>query len=707
LREYTISWHQGLTKQIGEFQVPIPDMPEPKDIINYGLPAHKQFFVRTIIPEDIITRTCSLQVEEKFVEREWHRRRNGVWMYIKGEAHWLPGKFYYFMNYWTCEYGGLPHFRLVQLNVAQFWEMCVADKDCFGMLLIKPRRVGGTEYALCDTAEHTTRVDEARAGMQNMTDDDAKADVTRINKALKKMPHYFLPVMATPFTSKDKVVFDIPSERQTKAKSQEKFKRSAENKGIKVLGSEIIIEATKISGFDGKRLTRHRLGECLKIDPARMNIKTQWNNVRMCISLNNGQDLVGKGYWESTVEQAEGGKNKELTNLKQVQELWEESDPMIRDRNGRTLSGMYRLFIDASQAAKVDEYGYPESEKTVKFLLQQWEDWTKKGKFDDVLIDQRKNPLTIEHALTPSNEQCPFLPQILKERLGKIFQGLDYRGETTDVFGREVKDKVGKFNLIREGGQQDGRVIAVPDPENGRWEMLLGHPEETNKSTFSNNAKYPTNTDKYCMGVDPYDDATTASVYHRSKGACVVFRKFDSLLDGNKYDVVQTTEGEIQKPLAGQYASFMPVAVYVHRHDNPKHFYEDMVMTAQFFGCEMLPETNKKQIIPYFQERGYGSYIMYPPGYMLDGKTVRQPGLASSTNVIEDYMQKIQAYVSEYGDAIHFATLLKDLLMFTPATRKKRDLSVAFGFALIANSNLFVQELDDDISTFTLDFHTL
>ena len=45
---------------------------------------------------------------------------------------------------------------------------------------------------------------------------------------------------------------------------------------------------------------------------------------------------------------------------KQYKELWRDSDPDDRNANGRTKTGLYRLFIPAYEALEgLDEYGNP------------------------------------------------------------------------------------------------------------------------------------------------------------------------------------------------------------------------------------------------------------------------------------------------------------------------------------------------------------
>ena len=51
--KYTATYKQVNSIKIGEYDVPLPDKPEQKYMVNYGKPEKDQFFVYTEVPKDL------------------------------------------------------------------------------------------------------------------------------------------------------------------------------------------------------------------------------------------------------------------------------------------------------------------------------------------------------------------------------------------------------------------------------------------------------------------------------------------------------------------------------------------------------------------------------------------------------------------------------------------------------------------------------
>lgn len=89
MKLYVKRYTEGRTTTWRGFERPVelPDMPNLKDIVNYGRSVRLQKFERTIVPENL---HLDPKKEEEFVKAEWHKRLNGVWIYIKGAgvSHW-------------------------------------------------------------------------------------------------------------------------------------------------------------------------------------------------------------------------------------------------------------------------------------------------------------------------------------------------------------------------------------------------------------------------------------------------------------------------------------------------------------------------------------------------------------------------------------------------------------------------------------------
>jgi hypothetical protein len=145
-----------------------------------------------------------------------------------------------------------------------------------------------------------------------------------------------------------------------------------------------------------------------------------------------------------------------------------------------------------------------------------------------------------------------------------------------------------------------------------------------------------------------------------------------------------TIDGMGQVP-AGEMTTNRIVMDYVGRHQNPDDFYEDMLKTSVYFGCEVLYENVRDGLGAYFINRGFERYIMFRPENLGGGKSL-EIGAPSNTRIIASYTEKLLSYYDDYLDAIYHIRVLAQMRTFTN-TRKGRgshDIIIAWGYALEA-----------------------
>lgn len=78
---------------------------------------------------------------QAYREREWYRRKFGVWFMNNGKPLFLPGDYYFYLAHWTLDVGP-PSFKIADLHKAYFWNYCVQDPNCYGAIELTRRRVG-------------------------------------------------------------------------------------------------------------------------------------------------------------------------------------------------------------------------------------------------------------------------------------------------------------------------------------------------------------------------------------------------------------------------------------------------------------------------------------------------------------------------------------------------------------------------------------
>ncbi len=659
------------TIEFGEYKVPVPVMPPFEEMENYGLDIKDQKFKRTEIPVSLQARKNNLSIEEsEWIAREFHKRKHGVWYLIKGIPVYFTGAYYTYLNYWWTKNNVHPDFRYIQCMLFLFWDMCKRDVNCYGANLIKPRRIGGTEFTLFLAWEYISRVRDVKAGMQSKNDDTAFVNFKRLTRANKKMIWFMKPIGRGSDDPQDILDFRYPSERITEKKLRDIANSGGEAEVIyseKEMSSSIDYKPCDPLAYDGEEVNLYILNESGKLE--RMSLLDCWDKVKPCLHYFDGAQIVGKAWFESTIEEI----NDE--QIEEINTLWKDSDPNNRDENGRTISGLYRIFINYLDAGIPDEWGFPNKVEAKKFHDNKIDALKKRKKFSEISKLLRKEPEKIEDALTPSGNQSAFN----KEQLQDTLKRLDF----PEAYGFKEKKWTQKGNFVWAGGASDTRVVFIPDEQNGKFivSRLLKDGED-NAQVVVGGIRYPSNVHKYRGGVDPYEHDEVVDKARASKGAGVIGMMYDDNLDGAKME-----EG---KPIdvGWDWESKQPVCHYCFREEDPDVFFEDMLMMHVYYGAQMNVENNKISIKKYFKRRGYNEYIMPRPEITMNdnarAQNVAQGGTPATTDTIQQYFDAGAHYIMVYGNAIKHREIILDLLELNKANRGKKDLGVAFCWFLIA-----------------------
>jgi hypothetical protein len=443
----TYNHKNPLTTRIGEVDIILPDFPDEREVINYDLPTAKQKFQRLKIPSDITS--WSPARLDAYAKKQWHRRLNGEWWFIKGEPFYIPGPCLPFFDSWMMEGGRKPTFRMEALHLFTYWyEFIEKDPNIFGIFNLKCRRLGDTEKWNYVIWERTTRFKNVKAGLQSYTDADAQASFSRLAKGNRNMPYYFSPKYSG--SDKSVLAFMSPNELMTMKKLLEQagdVKTGEEDQVF--LNSLITFEATKTGKYDGQQLFTWLLDEIFKIKQSSMDVKKQWKNIRKVLSLFNEQYIYGKGILSSTVEDISVETRTDVETTRDVAEyLWENSDPNVRNSNGRTHTGLVRLFRGYEWAARVDEWGFHQKEQAKVFRENRLKEYQESGKYDEVLDIYRKEPATPEEALSDTSEKCPLHPELCHARAVQLKNGEDRYGNPIPNY----TPKIIKCNLEWENG---------------------------------------------------------------------------------------------------------------------------------------------------------------------------------------------------------------------------------------------------------------
>ena len=330
---------------------------------------------------------------EAYKKQEWDRRLNGFWWMNNGEAVYLTGSHYVFLQWWFIDIGYVK-FRMPDMEYFYFLQYCIEDPECMGMLEITKRRFGKTYRGGLFLYEYPTRTKMTNAGIQSKTGMDSKKLFAKaVVNPFKRLPKFFRPEydMSLGITPKTEIRFQQTNIRGKKAEG-----------GLdkEELGSMIDHQSADIVAYDGQKLHRYFADEWAKT--VEVNVYDRHEVIRYCLLDDEGR-IIGKALYSSTVEKVETDRDGVQDAAKL---LWDESDQLNRMENGRTPSGLYRFFMTADRARNFDIYGIPNVEKTVQDILADRASVEHNPRA--LAARMRKEARTIKEAFLTDSDKCLF-----------------------------------------------------------------------------------------------------------------------------------------------------------------------------------------------------------------------------------------------------------------------------------------------------------
>ena len=644
----------------------LPKKPKRSEILFHDKPKAMQMWQRIPMPEEL-QRIRSMdewlekpaEFRKKFrtyIEQEFQRRRDGVWFYNNGVATYITGRHYMFLQ-WSKIDIGYPSYLAFQREIFLHMAACEADPRCFGQLYTKCRRSGYTNVCSAVLVDEASQVKEKLLGIQSKTGKDAQENIfmKKVVAIFRSYPFFFKPIQDGTTNPRMELAFREPSKRITK-------NNKTSQRGD-ALNSVINWKNTTNNAYDGEKLHMLYLDEAGKWEKP-TDIREAWRIERTCLIV--GKRIVGKALVGSTVNPMDKGGDE-------YKGLWNDSDPNERNNNGRTRSGLYRIFIPAYEALEgfFDKYGNavvedpeedvegvdgePIDQGSRKYLKNERHSFKDDPSELNEII--RQFPFTPDEAFRDSIEGSLF-------NIGKIYQQIEHNDNL-------YPNPVVQGNFIWK--VKDEEVVFSPDP-NGRFRVAWLPPDHLrNKKADDRGKRTPPNAHIGCGGVDSYDlDATVDG--RGSKGALHMYNKFNMDAPANMF-----------------------VVEYASRPDLASIFYEDVLMCAFFYGYPILIENNKYGIARYFESRGYDGYLMDRPQHLRNpnsSSNVRTKGIPSnSQDVIQAHAHSIEAYIhshvgvnSETGEMgqMFFNRTLEDWIGYKIDKRTKFDLTISSGLALLA-----------------------
>lgn len=691
---YTINWDRPTYKTLYGIKCKLPTEQPDKQCINYGLPPEKQKFKRTEIPEDLFEWQFMGDRKkaemEKFIEDEYHKRKNGVWIFIKGQKFYIPGIMYYFLNYWVMESGKKPTFKITDLYFFVVWFHCVYDPLCYGLIDFKPRRIGDTEKVICILYEYATRVRNVRCGMQSFTEDHIKETFTdRLIYAHDRMVWFMKPINRGSSNPQEGLILDYPATVNTaksimerKLKGQSITVSSADEYMFPPLKSKIDYKSSKPKAYDGKRIGRYYMDEFGKMEE--MDPNEAWGLVKLALKDEHTDEIIGKALFTSTIEEL----GKDGKSLEMARELCDNSNPDERDENGETTSGLYRILRTWEDKCPVDEWGFPRIEEIRIKRENKIRGLIKKRKIKDLYRYKRQNPENWDDVFLSTQEESGMDVERLLSRKLQLEEKVDLKT------GKRKQPLWFRGDLEWKDHEFGAEVVLVPNINGLWWFSHRGLPKdhgvESNAKSHSS-LRRPGNIDIFAMGVDPYEEKD-AIERKPSLGGIAVRRIYDVTIDGEKVCTKEEdldTNLQLGDPLnyGADWETDKYVCAYLHRHADPKKFYEDGLKTALFFGCDALIEKNKgRGMISQWEMWGYEAYVQERPEYTKTdySKNSTEQAITAVDGTVELYFSLLKSESVKMAYSIDIPIVIEQISTLNWKNRTKKDLAVACGWSKVA-----------------------
>lgn len=595
----------------------------------------------------------------EFIDQEFRRRKYGVFIKIDQEIVYLTGENYMFLNYYfLAEDKIYPNFRITATHTWWHWEACVTDKDCWGELRLKSRRVAWTVEACSVALNGFTLNRYADVPVVSENDRLAKLLFTKkIVNPFQYYPSYFIPPI------------DDPND---KAKSSLEITFNTDHQETSTIG----FYPTKDVSYDST-----------KAFPISINDEVgKYTNVEFTEFRGNHKDchfkgistIVSTGKFGSTAGAfANGGQS--------YQYEFENASAKNRDKLGKTVTGLISLFVDCcyTEGGFFDKWGYPilndpiepiitEDNKYTEYgSITAWnieEEKLKKGKKSDLNNFLRQHPRTVEHAFrSEGGINNDFDIENLNNHL-------DYLGFMTE---HQIAETIFRGNLVWKGEPFTSDVEWRPHTNGKIFTTWIPDKELQNLATerdyHGKKLMMPDNHHIGCFGVDSYDlDGQTAD-NNGSNGAIVGYSKFS--MTG-----------------APSHSFFLK---YAERPDKRDDFYEDVAKICKFYGMYALIESNKPRLLEYFFDNGFRGYSMDRPDKKwkdLSDAEKKYGGIPSSKQTNNDQASLLKDYIFDYIGQdleneckVYFDDVVKEWIKFDVTKRKVFDKTVACQLALLAS----------------------
>jgi len=586
-------------------------------------------------------------------ERELTRiLRTGVWCAIKDTVIWIPGNYYWALNY-TKPAGNDMEFRLQRLMHVYFRIHARNTPHCKGTMTIKARQTGETSMAMSDAFYGAFEMEDGQVTINSKTRNDAQ------NPCWKTMQAIY---MGMPKWLFDTFFGDCQHNGKNIAETIKFLRFADESRGIKAKNVLLAYYPSVYNALDGKNSVKEAIGdEFLK-----------WLECNFGDWLNNASKFIMPGFQRSGLFNLfSSPPEKDSQSFRDGYELWKKSDPANLDENGTTESRIHRYYINPLHGIQgaYDKWGDADPQRIYDWIMRE----RKRQPKDKLLEEIRGFPLN-EEEIWGSMEGGQFWSNQKGINERKIYLlGTRYKDEKTKdpivIYGNlewkdGIKDNIPQFRPADKSAfdVHEARFCFSYLPEEG----------EPLKNIY-NPPAYIEN----CIGIDSVDKRYAGK--NPSNFAMVNF-KFR--------DIKET--GILR----------CPTMIYCNRPLPIEISYEDAIKAAIFCRSMVQVESLNTKIVDYFEDRGYINWMISKIGQPRNSLMKGDAPSGGKSAFMDEIVGMIDALLNvplNEGDPyplqkIWFYDLLDDISKFSLKDTHARDLSMALGQSALGAAKLLFKK---------------
>lgn len=637
----------------GKYFYDLPKLPgDEKLIIGHELKKKEQHWRTPLFPDEFSWTRMTKREQFEIVDRERDRFKNGVWFFNNGVPTYITGMHYDHLTNATFDFGKCSYYDSHRLDF-YFRDYVKHDPRSYGQCTIKPRRYG---YSLQEITQQTCEaLDDFSRRLGMMSNNKEKTFSSLFNPLIEsymQRPEWVRPDIYMPNNKVPKMKLLWHSGTVKKKEGTYQY----DTRGN--LNSTLIPNPTTVMGYDGNKLHYLTMDEVWKWTLA--NPYDCWKKQRPTLRV--GTRIIGKASLLSTM----GDDDDYAEAIESGIQMFLDSDPMDRDDNGHTKTGLYHRFISGEYSLFdfSDAFGYINLDQAQTYIYNERKKHTEGS--SEWIYEVRRYPLTLEEALSTANGIGVFDNKRINTRITFL-----------------EKNIVTKLGILEEDPK--GRVIFEPT-NNGSWEWWK-LPKVNKDKDYSNRwYKDPFEDQIHLMpnpqGVIGYDpvryaliDTTSQNV---SMAAILGYQKFDYYGNGAANSINFLWHGRPDDPEETHYEA-----------------YKASKLTGFPIAYERQVESVKRRMIELkavslLLKSHYDGKL----GFWTSAKTIKD-----AFDIIQNFWKKpITMSDIDYLMACQFIKVLREALKVDPKKMTKFDIFVSLMQAMLGALQIKETVENDDFA---------